>query len=39
MADGYEQEDRDIINSSNVSTHSKSAEDIYNELGCEALEG
>lgn len=38
MADGYEQDDIDIVYSEMTDTSSLSAEDIYKKLGCEALE-
>lgn len=37
MIDGYEQDDRDNIVAKNVNVESMSVEDIYDVLGCEAL--
>lgn len=39
MADGYEQEDKDIVISDNaIDLSSVSAEDIYDMLGCDVLD-
>lgn len=38
MADGYEQDDRDFVSLLNINGSDISAEQIYDQLGCEALE-
>lgn len=39
MADGYEQEDKDIVmNDNTIGLSSVSAEDIYDMLGCGVLD-
>ena len=38
MIDGYEQDDKDNIKARQVNIDSLSAEDIYDALGCEALD-
>lgn len=38
MTDGYDQDDKDIVNIKQVNIDSMSIEDIYDALGCEALD-